>query len=115
MRHGAVTVHYADKRIASLELRTPETLWPIEQDFLLDDFLFVSKAPIPPRVDLRSGNVRMLDPESFKGKGKTVPGGAAYILALELDPAKELSSLQIQADLYGPIIALLGATLGRPR
>lgn len=115
MRHGIVTVRYADKSTSTLELRTPETLWPIEQDFLLDDYLFVSEAPIPPRVDLHSGKVRMLDPVSFKGKGKGVPGGAASVLKLELDPQKHLSSLRIEVDLYGPVLALLGVTLIRFR
>jgi hypothetical protein len=108
-----VTVRYADDSASLLELRTPETLWPIEQDFLLDDYLFVSDAPIPPRVDLRSGKVRVLDPVSFKGKGKYVPGGAASILTLQLDSAKQLSSLRVEVDLYGPVIGLLGATLVR--
>jgi hypothetical protein len=114
MRHGMVKVRYIDNSLASLELRTPDTLWPIEQDFLLDDYLFVSHAPIPPRVDLRSGEVRVLDLVSFKGKGKMVPGGAASILKLELDPANELASLQIEVDLYGPVIGLLAVTLARP-
>jgi len=113
MQHGLVTIRYTDGSVSLLELRTPETLWPIEQDFLLDDYLFVSNAPIPPRVDLRSGKVRILDPVSFKGKGKSVPGGAACVLKLELDPDKQLSSMRIEADLYGPVLCLLGATLIR--
>jgi hypothetical protein len=46
-------------------------------------------------------------------EGKAVPGGAASILRPELDPAKNLSSLRIEVDLYGPVINLLGATLVR--
>ena len=45
-----------------LMLRNPETWWPIEQDYLLDDYLFVNDAPLPPRVDLRTGQTRVLDP-----------------------------------------------------
>ena len=111
MTHGAVSVAYADGTTATLPLRNPETWWPIEQDYLLDDFLFVNEAPLPPRVDLATGQTRVLDPVAFHGRGRTVPGGAATILHLPLDPAKTLASLEIQSDLYGIVIALLAATL----
>ncbi|MGP8259728.1 MAG: DUF4450 domain-containing protein, partial [Acidobacteriaceae bacterium] len=86
MQHGTVSVAYKDGTTAALSLRNPETWWPIEQDYLLDDFLFVNEAPLPPRVDLRTGQTRILDPVAFHGRGRTVPGGAATILHLPLDP-----------------------------
>ena len=113
MTHCIVAVHYTDGTSSELVLRNPENWWPIEQDYLLDDYLFVNTAPIPPRVDLRSGKTRLLDPVTFRGKGRNVPGGSANILELSLDPTKTLASLQIEARLYGIIIGLLGATLAR--
>jgi hypothetical protein len=113
MQHGTVSVAYNDGTSAKLVLRNPESWWPIEQDYLLDDYLFVNDAPLPPRVDLRSGQTRMLDAASFHGKGRPVPGGAATILHLQLDPAKELASLQVEASLYGIVIGLMAATLAR--
>lgn len=113
MKHGTVSITYADGSTAKLELRNPGTWWPIEQDYLLDDYLFVNDAPLPPRVDLRTGQTRLLDRESFHGKGRSVPGGAATILHLPLDPAKELASLQIAVDLYGIVVGLMAATLTR--
>jgi len=113
MQHGTVSVAYTDGSSATLSLRNPETWWPIEQDYLLDDFLFVNEAPLPPRVNLRTGQTRILDAVAFHGKGRTVPGGAATILHLPLDPAKPLASLQVQSDLYGIVIALMAATLVR--
>jgi hypothetical protein len=113
MVHGTVSVTYRDGTQAKLALRNPETWWPIEQDYLLDDYLFVDDAPLPPRVDLRTGCTRMLDPVSFHGKGRPVPGGAATILHLPLDRARELASLEVKAELYGVVIGLLGATLVR--
>ena len=86
-----VSVTYRDGGAAKLILRNPETWWPIEQDYLLDDYLFVNTAPLPPRVDLRTGQTRILDAGDFHGKGRTVPGGAATILHLPLDPAKDLA------------------------
>ncbi len=113
MTHATVSVHYSDGTTATLPLRNPETWWPIEQDYLLDDFLFVNDAPLPPRVDLATGQTRILDPVAFHGRGRTVPGGAATILHLPLDPAKTLASLEVKSELYGIVIALLAATLVR--
>ena len=113
MQHGTVSVNYKDGTSAGLSLRNPETWWPVEQDYLLDDYLFVNNAPLPPRVDLRTGQVRILDPAAFHGKGRTVPGGAATVLYLPLDAGKELASLHVEVDLYGIVVALLAATLAR--
>ncbi len=113
MQHGTVAVAYTDHTSATLPLRNPETWWPIEQDYLLDDYMFTNAAPLPPRVDLRTGQTRILDPIAFHGKGRTVPGGAATILHLPLDPTRTLASLHVQADLYGIVLALLAATLAR--
>jgi hypothetical protein len=115
MRHGAVTVRYAEGDVAMLPLENPETWWPIEQDYLLDDYLFVDGAPLPVRVDLRTGKTRVLESGSFKGKGGEIRGGAATILGLTLDPKRALLSLKVEADLYGIVMALLGVTLVRPR
>ena len=113
MTHATVAVNYADGSSSKLALRNPETWWPIEQDYMLDDYLFVNDAPLPPRVDLRTGETRLLDPVAFHGKGRAVPGGAATILHLPLDSHKTLASLEIQTDLYGIVVALLAATLIR--
>jgi len=113
MQHATISVSYKDETSATLALRNPETWWPIEQDYLLDDYLFVNEAPLLPRVDLRTGQTRLLDPIAFHGKGRAVPGGSANILHLPLDPTKELASLQIQVDLYGIVVALMAATLAR--
>jgi hypothetical protein len=113
MTHGTVSVAYSDGTTAKLPLCNPETWWPIEQDYLLDDYMFVNSAPLPPRVNLATGQTRILDPVAFHGKGRTVRGGAATILHLPLDPEKNLASLTVQCELYGIVIALLAATLVR--
>jgi hypothetical protein len=113
MQHATITVTYKDDTLATLALRNPENWWPVEQDYLLDDYLFVSDAPPPPRVDLRTAQTRVLDPASFRGKGRTVPGGSANIVHLPLDQSKELASLRIEVELYGVVIALMAATLAR--
>jgi hypothetical protein len=114
MEHGRITVAYTDGAHAQLSLNSPETWWPIEQDYLLDDYLFIDEAPLPPRVDLATGGTRLLDLAGFKGHGREVPGGAATILFLPLDPQKPLASLKVEARLYGIVVALLAVTLARP-
>lgn len=111
--HGAVTVLYTDGSTSVLTLRNPDTWWPIEQDYFLDDYLFRASGPLPPRVDLRTGKTRILDVASFKGQGRAVPGGAATLLHLPLHPDRTLASLGIECSLYGVVIGLIAATLGR--
>jgi len=111
--NGEVEVAYADGSRARLALENPTTWWPIEQDYFVDDFAFALKGPLPPRVDLRTGAVRLLDPQSFKGRGGPVPGGAATVLQLPLDPAKPLASLTVRALSNEVVIGLLAATLER--
>jgi hypothetical protein len=115
MRHGTVTARYAGGGSDALPLVNPETWWPIEQDYLLDDYLFTDEAPLPPRVDLRTGKTRVLEIENFKGTGRDVPGGAATILCLPVDPRRSLASLKLEVELYGIVMALLAVTLVRPK
>jgi hypothetical protein len=109
-----VTVTYGDGSTDVLSLRNPETWWPIEQDYMIDDYMFSSNAPLPPRIDLATGQTRILDIASFKGKGRDIEGGAATVLYLPLDPEKLLTSLRFEVSLYPIVAALLSVTLVRP-
>lgn len=111
--NGAVIVTYADGSTERLVLRNPTTWWPIDQDYFIDDFGFNRPEPIPPRVDLKTGKVRILDVESFKGKGGPVEGGAATVLDLPLDADKELVSLTVRTLANEVVIGLMSATLVR--
>jgi len=111
--NGEVVVTYADGTTSRLALRNPETWWPIERDYFTDDFQFRIDAPLPVRVDLKTGRVRVLAPASFKGRGGVVPGGAATLLDLALDPQKELRSLTVRALANEVVIGLMAATLQR--
>ena len=79
----------------------------------MDDFAFRRNEPIPPRVDLRTGKVRVLDVAVFKGRGGKVPGGAATVLDLSLKPEKELKSLTVRALANEVVIGLMAVTLER--
>jgi hypothetical protein len=111
--NGEVIVTYTDGSTARLALNNPVNWWPIDQDYYIDDFAFRRDEPIPPRVDLRTGNIRLLDVASFKGKGKKVPGGAATALDLPLDKNKELKSLTVRALANEVVIGLMSVTLAR--
>lgn len=111
--NGEVVITYTDGSTARLALHNPTTWWPIEQDYFIDDFAFRRPEAIPPRVDLKTGAVRLLDVESFKGRGGKIPGGAATVLELPLDPAKELKSLTLRTLANEVLIGLMSVTLQR--
>ena len=73
-------------KASRLVLRNPETWWPIEQDYFTDDYQFRINGPLPTQVDLKTGAVRLLDGATFKGRGRTIPGGDTTVLELALDP-----------------------------
>jgi hypothetical protein len=111
--NGEVIVSYTDGTTSRLALRNPETWWPIEQDYFIDDYQFRVDGPLPTRVNLKTGEVRVLDRNSFKGKGREIPGGAATVLQLDLDAGKELRSLTVRALANDVVIGLMAATLER--
>jgi hypothetical protein len=55
----------------------------------------------------------LLDPETFKGKGGDVSGGAATVLDLSLNSAKELKSLTVRTLANEVVIGLMAVTLER--
>ncbi|MFO1486917.1 MAG: DUF4450 domain-containing protein [Verrucomicrobiota bacterium] len=111
--NGEVIVTYTDGSTARLPLHNPTTWWPIDQDYYIDDFAFARPEPLPVRIDLATGRVRVLDMQTFKGRGKVVPGGAATVLQLPLDASRELKSLTVRALANEVVIGLMSVTLQR--
>jgi hypothetical protein len=111
--NGEVIITYTDGLPERLALNNPTNWWPIDQDYFIDDYAFRRPEPIPPRVDLRSGTVRVLDLADFKGKGGKVSGGAATVLDLSLDGSRELKSLTIRTLANEVVIGLMAVTLVR--
>jgi len=111
--NGEIVAAYADGTVERLALNNPINWWPIDEDYFIDDYQFRRPGPIPPRVDLKTGRVRLLDENAFKGKGRKIPGGAATVLDLPLDPAKELRSLTVRTLANEVVIGLMGLTLER--
>ena len=111
--NGEVMVTYTDGTTERLALNNPVNWWPIDQDYFIDDYAFRRPEPIPPRVNLKTGKVRLLDVNEFKGKGGVVPGGAATVLDLALDRNKELKSLTVRSLANEVVIGLMAVTLTR--
>jgi hypothetical protein len=114
--NGEVVVNYTDGTSDMLELKNPETWWPIEQDYEDDGYAFQLNAARPIRVYLKSG-IAALEWNTFKGiKGfatRGIDGGAGTILDLSLNPAKELKNLQLKTIANDVVIGLMGVTLVR--
>ena len=111
--NGEVVVTYVDSSVDRLQLENPTNWWPIEQDYFIDDFQFRRPGPVPIRVNLKSGEIRLLDIARFKGRGGPIRGGAATVLELPLQPGKELGSLTVRAIANEVVIGLMAATLVR--
>jgi hypothetical protein len=111
--NGEVVVTYADGSTSRLALENPTTWWPIDEDYFTDDFQFQRPGPIPPRVDLKTGQVRTYTVPEFKGRGRKVPGGSATVLDLALNPDRELKSLTMRALANEVVIGLMAVTLAR--
>ena len=111
--NGEIIVTYADGTVDRLALVNPTNWWPIEQDYLIDDYQFRRPEPLPVRIDLKSGAIRVLEHDTFDGRGGKVVGGAGTVLELKLQPAKELRSLTVRATANEVIIGLMAATLAR--
>lgn len=114
MVNGLVRVEYADGTKDELPLISPESWWPIEQDYYDDGFAFQVHAPQPPRLYLKTGEWH-LDSYPVPAKNKTVKidGGAASLLDLPLAPDKELASLTLVTNANDVVIGLMAATLKR--
>jgi hypothetical protein len=111
--NGEILVTYTDGSTNRLALNNPINWWPIDQDYFIDDYAFRRDEPLPPRVDLRTGKIRLLDLATFNGKGGKIPGGAATVLTLPLDASKELKSLTVRALANEVVIGLMSVTLKR--
>lgn len=111
--NGEVLVTYADGSTQRLALENPTTWWPIDQDYLIDDFAFLRPEPLPIRVDLKTGTIRVLEMASFRGKGGRLNGGAATVVDLPLRPELELKSLKMRAIANEVVIGLMSVTLAR--
>lgn len=116
MVNGEIIIHYTDGTTDTLQLKNPENWYPVEQDYYKDGYAFTTGAAKPVRVYLKTG----VDSRSFNKfitiKGFSnfgIDGGAATVLDMPLNNAKELKSLQLKAIANDVIIGLMSITLAR--
>lgn len=112
--NGLVIATYADRTTDTLALRNPDNWCPIEQDYYIDGMAFQASAPRPYRVCLSTGDVSR-DLGKVMGiqgvYGREIPGGAAQMLCLPLQPSKRLKSLTLRTLSNDVVIGLMAVTL----
>ncbi len=106
--NGEIEVTYTDGTSVRLPLTNPRTWWPIERDYVIDDFAFRHVMSPPWRLELGTG--QWYRPDGYGGRPT---GGAATALSLQLDPTKELKSLTVRALSTEVVVGLLAASLAR--
>ena len=118
IENGMIEVRYTDGSVTRTPLVNPDNWAPIEQDFYNDDFAFAVPAGTQPpyRMHLQSGKVsRNLGDEigipADEVYGRAIPGGAATLVDVKLDPEKTLESLTLTTLSNDVIIGLMGLTL----
>ena len=117
LTNGVVFFEYTDGTVDSLELRNPETWWPLERDYMDDGYAFKLRTARPVRIHLKTGEMSNEPPvkyDSFKGiPSGYIDGGAATVLDLPLNPSKTLKNLELKTVSTEVVIGLMGITLVR--
>ncbi|MCK7553585.1 hypothetical protein MKQ70_00625 [Chitinophaga sedimenti] len=116
LTNGQVTVEYADGSKDTLALKNPENWWPIEQDYMNDDYAFTTGAPLPERLHLKTGEFTTSKTkyDTIKGfSNRSIDGGAATVLDMPLQSGKELHSITLHTLANDVVIGLMAATLLR--
>jgi hypothetical protein len=112
--NGVIQIVYIDGTIDSLELKNPQTWWPIEQDYFNDGYAFNTNATLPVRVHLKTGKIISEYDNSIKNyNGKMIEGGAATVFDLPLQKNKTLKELRLKTIANDVVIGLMSITLIR--
>ncbi|MCA5003859.1 DUF4450 domain-containing protein [Sphingobacterium bovistauri] len=117
MTNAKIIVNYQDGSKDLLELKNPSNWWPIEQDFLDDNYAFeIPDDQIPYRIKLKSGELykggSLQKYDDIKGySSRAIDGGAATLLDLPLDNSKTLKSLQMITETNDVVVGLMALTL----
>ncbi|WP_200883042.1 DUF4450 domain-containing protein [Massilia sp. BSC265] len=110
--NGEVLVTYADGTRTRLALHNPDSWWPVEQDYFIDDYQFPYCGRLPVRVDLKTARARVPDPatlaQDLRGK---IDGGSATVLEMPLERGKTLKSLELRTLANDVVMGLMGVTL----
>ncbi len=125
--NAVVRVEYTDGTSDTLTLTNPDNWCPIEQDYYVDGLAYRVASPRPYRVGLASGKVSrtlfedlrmamkpgLADEPSGKVAQKELPGGAAQLLDMPLNPTKKLRRLVVRTLANDVVVGLMAVTLQR--
>lgn len=114
--NGDVRIYYRDGSTDILLLKNPVNWWSIEQDYLNDGFAFSTHGNVPLRYHLKTGQTytsfdKYVTIRGFSNRG--IDGGAATVLDIPLNAAKELRSIVIHTVANDVVIGLMSLTLVR--
>lgn len=109
--NGRLTVHYTDGTTSTLDLVNPDNWASIEQVGIDDGYSY--RAPALWRLSLQNGTLsRTLDKDmGIEGINRMIPGGAATLVEMEINPMKELQSLQLETLSNDVVIGIMGITI----
>ena len=109
--NGRLTVHYADGTTSTLDLVNPDNWASIEQVGINDGYSY--RAPALWRLSLQNGTLsRTLDKDmGIEGINRMIPGGAATLVEMAINPMKELQSLQLETLSNDVVIGIMGITI----
>ena len=114
IENGIVIVNYADGSSELLPLVNPDNWCPIEQDYFVDGKAFATSQPRPYRLCLSNGKASRDLGKTLNIKGvygREIPGGAAQMLRMPLNPSKELKGLVVRTLSNDVVIGLMAVTL----
>ncbi len=112
--NGIVVATYKDGSADTLHLLNPDNWCPIEMDYYVDGKAFYTTQPRPIRIALGTGQVsRDLGAELGLDDVyvRPIPGGAAQMLKMPLNPKKKLCSLTVRTLSNDVVIGLMAVTL----
>ena len=114
MVNGLIVARYEDGSADTLRLVNPDNWCPVEQDYYVNDYSFHVLQPRPYRVSFDTGIVSRNLSKAMRIKGTSdlmIPGGAAQMLCMSLDPEKKVVALDIIPQSNGVVVGLMGLTL----
>ena len=114
MVNGLIVARYEDGTADTLRLVNPDNWCPVEQEYYTNDYSFQASRPRPYRVSLDTGVVSrdLCKALGIKGTSELmIPGGAAQMLCMHMDPEKKVIALDIIPQSNQVVVGLMGLTL----
>lgn len=116
MVNAQLKIVYDDQTEELLELKNPVNWWPIEQDYLDDNYAFeIPDQEVPYRVKLKTGELykggELPTYNSINGyTDRAIDGGAATLLDLPLQGDKQIKSIELEAITNDVVVGIIAAT-----